>query len=89
MTIIHGATEFRHAAPPSPHDMDMFKLHHLGTPCSCLFNLDLTVKTDTTGKHPPVDLFKLLSYEACTVAKRAVSILLECFLVQYGGGLPK
>ena len=41
---------------------------------SNLFNLDLTIQG-------PPDMFKLVHYEAHTVCKRVVSILLECFLV--------
>ena len=37
---------------------------------------------DLTVKNPPLpDMFKLVHYEACAVDKRAVGILLECFLV--------
>ena len=42
---------------------------------SNLFNLELTVQG-----HPPV-IYKLVRYEASTVGKRTVGILLECFLV--------
>ena len=44
--------------------------------CSNLFYLDLIVQ----GPHLP-DMFKLVYYEAHPVGKRAVDILLECFLV--------
>ena len=39
-----------------------------------------TPPPDSTGHQPP-DIFKLVHYEARTVDKWAVSILLECFLV--------
>ena len=39
------------------------------------FNLDFTVPP------PRPDIFKLVPYEACTASKRAIGILLECFLV--------
>ena len=42
--------------------------------------------------HRPLDKFKLVHYEARTVGKRAVGILLECFLVYlfvYVGAIPK
>ena len=44
--------------------------------CSNLFKLDLTVQPP-----PPMDMFKLIHYEACMIGKRVVCSLLECFLV--------
>ena len=48
--------------------------------------LDLTIQgppppTDLTGQGPSRHVHKLVHYEAHTVCKWAVSILLECFLV--------
>ena len=61
--------------------------------CSNLFNLDLTVqgpqdifKLVQLGPHctgNPLDIFKLVHYEAYTVYKWAVGIFLECFLVVF------
>ena len=44
---------------------DMFKLNQDGPHCTA----------------PPPETFKLVHYETCTVSKRAVGILLDCFLV--------
>ena len=49
----------------APAPPDMFKLVQLG---------------HHSSGHQPPDMFKLVHYEACTVGKRAVGILLECFL---------
>ena len=46
--------------------------------CSYFFNLDLTVIV-----APPPPYSNLLHYEACTVGKQAVGIVLECFLVLF------
>ena len=45
------------------------------SPCSNLFNLDLTVQDPLS---PPLDTFKLVHYEAWAVDKRAVYIRLKC-----------
>ena len=50
---------------------------------SILFNLDATIQGPPAGPgSPPPDMFKLVHYEARTVGKRAVSILIECFLLR-------
>ena len=54
-----------------PHDA--IGPHHIGT-CSNLFDLDLTVQAPAPCTEP-------LLAPVCTVGKRVVGILLECFLV--------
>ena len=82
VTITHDALELTTQGPPPPSaahppteillvpataSPDMFKLLQLGLHC--------------TGSLPSQGMFKLFHYEAHTVGRRVVDILLECFLV--------
>ena len=63
---------------PSPH---MFKLVQLGSHCTGTPRHIQTCSTWTSLYRDPLDIFKLVHYEPCTVYKWAVGISLECFLV--------
>ena len=93
-----------HTENHPPQHLDMFKLglHCTGTsPSPDMFNLDLTVQEHTLATapqsvqgppsptHPQTDMFKLVYYEAPTVGKRVVGILLEYFLVTNSFGISR
>ena len=51
--------------------------------CSDLFNLDLAVQPPPPTLELTPLTFKLVHYEAHAVGKRAVGMLLECFLILF------
>ena len=68
MTIKHDALDLTIQGPPGPTPPNLY-----GT----------SLHRDPQGwPTPTLDKFKLLHYEARVVGKRAIRIILECFLVQ-------
>ena len=79
MTITHDAMDLTIKHPPT---WDLTAQGPLGPPLYMAHHCTGTLP-HPTGTPPPPDMSKLVHYEAHTVGKWVVRILLECFLVIY------